>query len=465
MSRTGHLPELDSLRAQVAALSRELAERDRLPHQQNPHLDHTMQGRRAQPALLQAILEATAAETGDEFFAALATHLTSALNVQYAFIGEIVGDVTKKIRTVACAAGGDLTDNFEYEWEPRCHETGMEQAFGCFEQGAQAAFPHVRQIAGLGVESYCGVPLRTKAGLDIGLLVLMDTKPLSNGESLKSLLGVVAPRAAAELQRTRALKALREHNRRLVKAQAQAHLGSWAWDIAGGEVEWSDEQFRIFGHTPQCMTVNYDTFLASLIPDDQDRVLAAINDALTGKAPYDVECGIVRPNGEVRFIHCRGEVIRNEAGHPVAMGGTCLDITDRKRVEESLKASEERWQLTLRGSPDGIWDWNIRTGEVFFSTRWKALRGYEDHEVTNSLDEWRSRIHPDDLERVLQRLDAYVAKQCSEFCEEYRVQRKDGSYVWILDRGVVLWDAQGTPLRLVGSESEIFEKSLSQTQE
>ncbi len=86
------------------------------------------------------------------------------------------------------------------------------------------------------------------------------------------------------------------------------------------------------------------------------------------------------------------------------------------------------------------------------------MRGFEDHEITNHVDEWRSRIDPDDLDRVLQKVDAYLAKQAPEYCEEYRVQRKDGFYGWVLDRGVALWDNNGTPLRMAGSESDITER-------
>ena len=713
MSSTGHLPELESLRSQVADLARALAERDHSMQAHTQHLEQTLQGFREQSHLLRTIIEGTAAETGDEFFTSLVTRLTATLNVQYAIVGEVVGGQTKSIRTLAVSAGGTVVDNFEYALDQAPCGTGLAQPFWCFEQGVQARFPHFPNLATLGVDSHCGVSLRTKTGEVIGLLIVMDTKPLRNSAQLQSLMEVFASRATAELQRHRAEIAQREsesrlrftqyavdhavdgvlwadesqrfvyaneaacrslgysqeellrlsipdiaphhdpahyqqqldeikqgraatyeslhrrkegtefpveisvtylehegkgytcgivrditdrkrveqerlqalydlqnimetvpdimftlntqgnlvkwnsraaevtgytpeelldksalvfvppneqeqtaiaiqqafmegyaeldghlltkdlrtipyhwtgatlkdphgqiigitgigrdvsdkkrveeelkrQRRHLVDAQAIAHLGSWEWDIDSGDAQWSDEQFRIFGHEPGAIAVTYDTFLASLHPDDHDRVLAAINAALVGKKPYDVECRIVRPNGDVRTIHSRGEVARDHSGHPITMSGTVLDITERKQTEDALRASEERWQLAVRGSNDGIRAWNIQTGEVFFSTRWKSMRGFEDHELTNSLDEWRSRIHPDDLERVLQRLDVYLAKQSPEFCEQYRVQQKDGAYMWILDRGAALWSEDGTPLRMAGSESDITERKQAE---
>ncbi len=580
MSSTDHLSELESLRSQVADLARELAEREQSMRAQRHHLEETMQDLRGRSHLLHTIIEGTAAETGDEFFASLVTHLTSTLDVQYAVIGEVREGRRKKIHTVAVSAGGTLVANFEYELAHTPCAATLTQTFAYFDRDIQAAFPQFQRLADLGAESYCGVPLRTKGGAVIGLLVVMDTKPLQHGDYLQSLLKILAPRVVVELERRRIelepVQALADlHNvmetvpdvmftldtqgnlvkwnrrlgdvtgyspeellnkpalafvpleeqtrtaaaiqraftegyaeldgqmltkdlrtipyhwtgallknaqgepigitgvgrdvsekkqveeeltqqrRHLVDAQALAHLGSWDWDIDTGEVQWSDELFRIFGHEPGSIHVTYDTFLAALLPDDHDRVLVRINAALAGKMSYDVEYRIVRPNSEVRSIHARGDVYRDAAGHPLSMAGTALDITERKRIEDALRASEERWHLAVHGSNDGIWDWNIQTGDVFFSSRWKAMRGFEDHEIRNDVDEWRSRIHPDDLDRVLQSIDAYLAKQAQEFCGEYRVQRKDGSCIWILDRGVALWADDGTPLRMAGSETDI----------
>lgn len=126
---------------------------------------------------------------------------------------------------------------------------------------------------------------------------------------------------------------VRERTSDLLAAQAIAHLGSWKWDIRTGAEQWSDEQFRVFGYEPHGITPSYDTFVAALHPEDQERVLAAINATLNLNRPYDVECRIRRPTGEVRELHCRGEVTRDKTSRPIRMVGTVLDITERKRFE------------------------------------------------------------------------------------------------------------------------------------
>ncbi|MEH2174044.1 GAF domain-containing protein [Nostoc sp.] len=131
------------------------------------------------------------------------------------------------------------------------------------------------------------------------------------------------------------------------------------------------------------------------------------------------------------------------------------DVTERRKTAEALRESEERWQLALHGNNDGIWDWNLKTNEVFFSTRWKEMLGYKDYEVSNRWDEWTKRIHPDERDWVLQAFQDHFAKKTPFYVCEYRVQCQDGSYKWILDRGQALWDALGDIVRMVGSYTDI----------
>ena len=164
--------------------------------------------------------------------------------------------------------------------------------------------------------------------------------------------------------------------------------------------------------------------------------------------------------GEARTALLSAEIIR-------FYGQTCLisvsqDITERKRAQEELRKSEERWQLVLRGNKDGIWDRNIITGEVFRSTRWKQMLGYEDSEIPNTWEAWSTRIHPDDLERVMAANHSHIHGIMPYYSVEYRLQCKDGSYKWIQDRGQALWDAQGNPVRMVGSHADISERKLAE---
>jgi PAS domain S-box-containing protein len=147
-----------------------------------------------------------------------------------------------------------------------------------------------------------------------------------------------------------------------------------------------------------------------------------------------------------------------------AVANVLATAIERHRVEDALKKSEERWQLAVQGSNDGIWDWNIKNNEVFFSIRWKEMLGYEDHEISNQLHEWSTRVHPDDIDSVTQAISDHFAKKTSFYINEHRVQCKDGTYKWILHRGQAVWNEDGSVVRMASSHTDITERKLAEEQ-
>jgi diguanylate cyclase (GGDEF)-like protein/PAS domain S-box-containing protein len=130
----------------------------------------------------------------------------------------------------------------------------------------------------------------------------------------------------------------------------------------------------------------------------------------------------------------------------------------RKETEAALRTSEERYALAARGSNDGIWDWDLREERVYYSPRWKQILGCGSQQLTDSPDEWLSRVHPDDRERVAAALEIYRKSAGeTEIAIEHRLRHADGSYVWVLCRGVVLCDEDDEPLRMAGSLTDVTE--------
>jgi PAS domain S-box-containing protein len=147
-----------------------------------------------------------------------------------------------------------------------------------------------------------------------------------------------------------------------------------------------------------------------------------------------------------------------------AVANILATANDRQKMEDALRESEQRWQLAVQGTNDGIWDWNVKTSEVFFSTRWKEMLGYEEQEISNHLDECLTRIHPDDIVRVRQVIQNHFAKRTPFYISEHRVRCKDNTYKWILARGQAHWDEDGNVIRMVGSYTDITERKLSEEQ-
>ncbi len=145
-----------------------------------------------------------------------------------------------------------------------------------------------------------------------------------------------------------------------------------------------------------------------------------------------------------------------------AVGNIITGMIERGRAEESLRDSEERFELAVRGSDAAIWDWNLLTNKVYFSSRWKTMLGYTEDEIGDDLTEWESRVHPDDRALALKTLGDYMEGRIPEYELEHRLQQKGGRYRWILARGAIVRDVTGKPYRMVGSHLDITARKESE---
>lgn len=134
-------------------------------------------------------------------------------------------------------------------------------------------------------------------------------------------------------------------------------------------------------------------------------------------------------------------------------------MADRIQADtEALRRSEERFDLAMRGANDGLWDRDLITNEIYFSPRWKDMLGYEDHEIPNRYDEWKNRVHQEDIKRVIKSVNDHLEGRTPHYMCEYRLRHKDGTYRWILSRGLAIRDSEGRPYRMAGSHADITER-------
>ncbi|HOK75689.1 MAG TPA: PAS domain-containing protein, partial [Bacteroidales bacterium] len=128
------------------------------------------------------------------------------------------------------------------------------------------------------------------------------------------------------------------------------------------------------------------------------------------------------------------------------------------KTMEDLRKAEARWKFAIEGTEQGLWDWYIQTGEVFFSKQWKKMLGYEEDEIGNSLKEWEERVHPDDLKQAWDDIEKHFRGETDMYINEHRLLCKNGTYKWILDRGrVIEFTGDGKPLRMIGTHTDISE--------
>ncbi len=128
-------------------------------------------------------------------------------------------------------------------------------------------------------------------------------------------------------------------------------------------------------------------------------------------------------------------------------------------AERAVRRSEERWVKALDAAGDGVWDWDLRNGTLFYSSQWKLMLGYSGDDISDSLEEWESRVHPDDLPRAIQDMEDHLAGKKEVYRTVYRMRCKNGEYKWFFDRGMVFErDAEGNALRVTGTHTDITEQ-------
>ena len=199
-------------------------------------------------------------------------------------------------------------------------------------------------------------------------------------------------------------------------------------------------------------------FINFVHPEDRAATITELEKSTAGQKTISFENRYRTKKGNYRWLLWTARPYLKEG----LVYAAARDISARKESELALQESEARWQLALKGSNDGIWDWNVKTNEVFFSQRWKEMLGFAENEIGNSLDEWSKRVHPDDLGWVTQMIQDHFAGKTPFYISEHRVLCKDGSYKWILDRGQALWDEEGNVIRMAGSHTDITERKQAE---
>jgi PAS domain S-box-containing protein len=248
--------------------------------------------------------------------------------------------------------------------------------------------------------------------------------------------------------------ALQERERQLAEAQRVAHVGSFAWDAVTDRVSWSDELYRIYGLDPQSFGATFDAFVARVHPDDRPLVLDTIRQAMAAGGPFRMQERIVRPSGEVRHLSSWGEVVCDGQGRPVRLVGICQDVSEQRRQEEALRASEARFRRLVEANIIGVTVAEFGGAIMDANDAFLQMVGYTREEVAAGALHWDAMTPPayrDRDEQAIRTLRA--ARTCPAYEKEYI--GKDGRRVAVLVGAAVL---EGAPDAFIAFVLDLTER-------
>jgi PAS domain S-box-containing protein len=249
---------------------------------------------------------------------------------------------------------------------------------------------------------------------------------------------------------------------KLAEAQQIARLGSWEWEIATDQVTWSAELYRIYGVTRQDAPHSYGAYLGKVHPDDRARVARVIETALTERRSWSLDYRIVRPDGEQRMIHARGEIVLDGEGGPTTVRGTCQDVTENRRVEDALRAAEQLFRRAFDDAPIGM-------ALIDLDGRWLRLNralcqmlGRTEQELRTT--ELNDLSHPDDRRLDLPLTKELLAGRRRSYAIEKRYLRADGKMVHALLHVSLMHGDGERPLYFLCQMVDVTERRRAQAE-
>ena len=330
----------------------------------------------------------------------------------------------------------------------------LRELYDCqMQRGDFAGAPHPLDNLSQDDSSQAEIPDHALRLKHLGRTLQVQTKRLP-GAGLVQIYVDVSDYVQAEAGRKRA-------NQMLFATQAIAELGGWEVDLQHNQVTWTDGVYRIFDTTPQDFTPTPVT-IRPLFTDQALAVQdASMQPSGQPSSSHEFEVELITLKGRRIWVHSRGTTSWVD-GRAVKRTSIVQDITRRKQTELALRDSEARWKLALESVGDGLWDLQVQLGEQYLSPNLLRMYGYEDGELASSLEALDALVHPEDLAQLQLDRQAHFEGHAPTLKNEHRVLCKDGSWKWVHSRGMVISrDAQGQPLRMIGTHSDITERKTA----
>jgi PAS domain S-box-containing protein len=415
-------------------------------------------------ALLE-ITQGVAAVTGVAFADALVQHFAKVLDTDYVYIGLIEDDDPKIMRTIATCAHGQIVDNLEYPLQDTpCWATIEQRKICCYPRNVQAQFPNAPLLKPLSVESYVAIPFFDSNGNVLGLLGVMDRKPLENVNLAESLLTIFVDRIATEIERQQAEDDLRQTQaiaqRQLMEIEAIYQTAPIGLAILDPDLRYERINQRLAEINGISMADHIGHTVRDIVPDLADENEPLLRQVLaTGEPLLNLEISgetSAQPGIYRTWIeNCYP--LKDETGRSIGINVVVQEITDRKQAEADLQESKMQFDFLLEAAQFGDWNLNLRDHTAYRSLRHDQIFGYE-----SLLSEWTyemflAHVLPEEREEVDRQYQSALDNN-EPWDFECRICRADNQMRWIWVSGYVYQNAEGEASRMLGLVADITDR-------
>ncbi len=408
-------------------------------------------------AAIHALAKNASADDPEAFFRECATNLAQVYGVRYVLIGLNHGEDRRSVRTCAVLNGDTFVDNFEYDLTGTpCNVVQVSGA--CFvPDGVTQAYPEDQLLADMGVESYLGAPLVSSSGEMLGLVAVMDTRPMEVSPWVEPVLGSFALRIAAEVERHRAGKLLQDASARFKSVIENTPLVAVkGYDRDGVIHHWNRASTELYGFSAE---EALGRRIQDLLFADED--VAGFEQAIrdiwdSGEATAPREWKLRTRSGDPCWIYFTMVPVKRD-GEVVELFCMDVDISARKAVEESLRSSETRLAEAQAIAHLGSWEWDVASPRLTWSAETFRIFGMEPSREQVRFVSILKRIHPDDRVRVRRAIRDAVQNDLP-YAVEHRIIRPDGSERTVRQLALVEHDGL-KPVRMVGAVQDVTELS------
>jgi PAS domain S-box-containing protein len=330
---------------------------------------------------------------------------------------------------------------------------------------SETRWPKVRALASThGIRACWSTPIKSSDARVLGTFAIYWREPGVPTAQQRRQLEQFTHLASIAIERDGATEALKRSEERYALAMQASGDGHWDWDMPRDRFYASPLLLQICGLPPSSTFASQAEFRERLPfhPDDRSTWEKELEAYFAGSSPrLETEMRIVR-NGETRWIHMTGLCLRDRDGVPVRFAGSVTDVTERKHVEEELRARQEMLDLAQKAARAVAFEWRIGAAEG--CNRWspdlETMYGLEPGTYDGSYETWKKLLHPDDWPSV--RAAIKHAHQTGDVAAEYRVLRRDGAARWLQAKGRMFFDSEGSPSRMIGFMLDVTERRIAE---